>query len=471
MYWSPEVEHGNIEYKRQLINVPQVRIEKLTSQMKWRLNEGRGEAIYVIGIEDDGFLIGIPQKELIATQNILQKIAKTLSCKVTVISDISGQHGIVRKLLIRKTTDHTYINIRIAVCGSENSGKSTLIAVLNQNKLDNGHGSMRIHCFNHLHEMESGKTSSISHQLLGFDSKGKCVNDTHYEFDTISGETSLSTIVDKSHKIISFIDLPGFNNYSKTSLRGLTNNYPDYCLLVIDCITDSIIEYSKLINTLNIPIILVITKKDLINHTINVTAIKHIKSFYISSVTGDGLDEFKSYLNLLPQCNDWSHLDSHNREFIIEKKYFIDGVGTIVSGVLSSGKISINDELLLGPDNTGKFHKVKITSIYRNYKSVDFIRSGQFATCCLNNVHMEIRAGQVLLDKPMYSLTLQVLINTNKLKNKRILMQCHAIRQIVEVIKIHDNIITIKLLQRPEYFRKGMNVIFNNKFIGIITKL
>ena len=108
---------------------------------------------------------------------------------------------------------------------------------------------------------------------------------------------------------------------------------------------------------------------------------------------------------------------------------------------MSSGKVSINDELLLGPDNTGKFHKVKITSIYRNYKSVDIIRSGQFATFCLSNVHIDICAGHVLLDKPQYSLTLQVLNNTNKLKNKRILMQCHAIRQIVEVINIHDNII------------------------------
>ena len=57
-----EVEHGNIEYKRQLSNTSQNKIEKLTSQMKWRLNEGRGEAIYVIGIEDNGFLIGISQK-------------------------------------------------------------------------------------------------------------------------------------------------------------------------------------------------------------------------------------------------------------------------------------------------------------------------------------------------------------------------------------------------------------------------
>jgi len=46
----PEPEQGNIEYKLKLINPSSQRFEHLVTQMKWRLREGHGEAIYQIGI-------------------------------------------------------------------------------------------------------------------------------------------------------------------------------------------------------------------------------------------------------------------------------------------------------------------------------------------------------------------------------------------------------------------------------------
>lgn len=45
----PEPEQGNIEYKLKLINPSSQRFEHLVTQMKWRLREGHGEAIYQIG--------------------------------------------------------------------------------------------------------------------------------------------------------------------------------------------------------------------------------------------------------------------------------------------------------------------------------------------------------------------------------------------------------------------------------------
>lgn len=47
----PEPEQGNIEYKLKLINPSSQRFEHLVTQMKWRLREGHGEAIYQIGIK------------------------------------------------------------------------------------------------------------------------------------------------------------------------------------------------------------------------------------------------------------------------------------------------------------------------------------------------------------------------------------------------------------------------------------
>jgi GTPase len=60
------------------------------------------------------------------------------------------------------------------VAGSLDSGKSTLVAVLTNGQkgrplLDNGQGSARMNVFKHKHEIESGRTSSLSHHMLAYD--------------------------------------------------------------------------------------------------------------------------------------------------------------------------------------------------------------------------------------------------------------------------------------------------------------
>jgi GTPase len=55
--------------------------------------------------------------------------------------------------------------------GSADAGKSTLLGVLTQGQLDNGRGRARLNMFRHLHEVQSGRTSSISHEILGFNSQ------------------------------------------------------------------------------------------------------------------------------------------------------------------------------------------------------------------------------------------------------------------------------------------------------------
>ena len=61
--------------------------------------------------------------------------------------------------------------LRVACIGSTQAGKSTLVAVLSAGTLDNGHGSARTSVMRHPHELESGATSCISQQVLGFDAQ------------------------------------------------------------------------------------------------------------------------------------------------------------------------------------------------------------------------------------------------------------------------------------------------------------
>jgi len=62
------------------------------------------------------------------------------------------------------------------VVGNVDAGKSTLLGVLTHGELDNGRGLARMKLFRHKHEMESGRTSSVGNDILGFDAIGNVVN-------------------------------------------------------------------------------------------------------------------------------------------------------------------------------------------------------------------------------------------------------------------------------------------------------
>ena len=63
--------------------------------------------------------------------------------------------------------------VRIAVIGNVDSGKSTLVGVLTKCVLDDGRGAARQLVFNYEHEKQNGRTSSIAHEIMGFKSSGQ----------------------------------------------------------------------------------------------------------------------------------------------------------------------------------------------------------------------------------------------------------------------------------------------------------
>lgn len=60
--------------------------------------------------------------------------------------------------------------------GLEGSGKSTLIGVLVSGQKDNGLGSARNSVHKHYQEILMGKTTSVNHHILGFNTNGDVTN-------------------------------------------------------------------------------------------------------------------------------------------------------------------------------------------------------------------------------------------------------------------------------------------------------
>lgn len=93
---------------------------------------------------------------------------------LTVLSSFSLQHSPVLKLVLFALFFlFCYLFSRVAVVGNVDAGKSTLLGVLTHGELDNGRGFARQKLFRHKHEMESGRTSSVGNDILGFDQEGQ----------------------------------------------------------------------------------------------------------------------------------------------------------------------------------------------------------------------------------------------------------------------------------------------------------
>ncbi|KAI0319701.1 hypothetical protein OF83DRAFT_754087 [Amylostereum chailletii] len=85
---SAEVEEGNVEYKLHLIHPSPARFARLVTQLKWRLLEGGGQALYELGVADSGSLIGLAPEDLKDTLDTLRSMAAEIGARVVVVKEI-----------------------------------------------------------------------------------------------------------------------------------------------------------------------------------------------------------------------------------------------------------------------------------------------------------------------------------------------------------------------------------------------
>ena len=149
----------------------------------------------------------------------------------------------IRDYLMRKclTDTEDFIEVRVAVVGNVDSGKSTLLGVLTHSILDDGRGEARCKLFRHKHEIETGRTSSVGNDILGFDACGCVMNDEVVQHHPNSTGSSVAArhnleweeICKRSSKVLTFIDLAGHEKYLKTTVFGMTGLAPDFCMLMV----------------------------------------------------------------------------------------------------------------------------------------------------------------------------------------------------------------------------------------------
>eukprot|EP00457_Paulinella_chromatophora_P001674 gb/GEZN01001676.1/.p1 GENE.gb/GEZN01001676.1/~~gb/GEZN01001676.1/.p1 ORF type:complete len:937 (-),score=190.53 gb/GEZN01001676.1/:75-2819(-) len=427
-----EKETGNVEYKWKLVGKDRHRIKRLITQMNYRLTEGKGEAIYELGVLDTGHPLGVTDEELIESILLIKRMAGELRCEVLVLRVAKGEKGKLAEVLVRKLSDGDFIDVRVSVLGNQGSGKSTLVGVLASGKLDDGKGLARMNVFRHRHEMEAGSTSSISRQILGFDGQGNVTNSS-----TMFGLASWAEIVEDSNKVLTFLDLAGNERHFKTTLDGLLGHQPDYVMVVVPAekgITRIMKEHLGVSLALKIPLFIALTKIDIVTSQALQSTLKKLQTllaehahkqpelvmpgtprpelaeralklastcpiFPISSVDGKGLSELKTFLFHIPKHKDWSLLQTLPAHAVVMDHFEVNGVGPVAASMVLQGIVQPGDELLLGPDPTGQFSPVKIASIHLKRAPAKRALAGQTVTFAFEDGEQNVRPRRDQLRK------------------------------------------------------------------------
>jgi len=81
-----EDDFGNKEYKWKIVpeddSKMNFKCNKLASQMMYRLYEGEGKAVYIIGILDNGLPVGLNETDIYKTITMFNNITKIINCNI-----------------------------------------------------------------------------------------------------------------------------------------------------------------------------------------------------------------------------------------------------------------------------------------------------------------------------------------------------------------------------------------------------
>ncbi|KAF8926436.1 hypothetical protein BGZ58_011182 [Dissophora ornata] len=543
----------DLSLKEQFLNPTESNIESLQTLLAARIREGSGETLFEIGVEEDGTPMNLTDAEYQTALATVRTAASAVDAEVAIMYEKNSglspspstqadhKENTDAPVIPEQTTDgdqvifktsyamirkipksvEELLELRVAVVGNV----STLLGVLTKGVLDDGRGKARVNLFRHKHEIDSGRTSSVGMEILGFDAKSQPVPTVSHgrnaPWDEICG---------KAAKVLSFIDLAGHERYLKTTVFGMTGCAPDFVMLMIGSnagIVGMTKEHLGLSLALGVPVLVVITKIDMCPPNVLENTVKQltkilksagcrkipmfVKShedvvvtagnfvsericpiFQVSNVTGEGLDLLKNFLNILPISQKYNK--DEPVEYQITDTFSVPFVGTVVSGVVMNGIVHAGDQLYLGPDGNGAFQMVTVKSIQRKRLNVPLACAGQSASFGLKKIRRStIRKGMVMLDKETtppprgcreFEAEILVLYHSTTIGHKyQAMLHCGAVRQTARVLAMDkpDQILrtgdraTVRFqFLQPAYLKIGARLIFREgrtKGIGKVSKI
>ncbi len=215
---------------------------------------------------------------------------------------------------------------------------------------------------------------------------------------------------------IGIVDVPGHRDFIGNMLAGVGGI--DAVVLVIaadEGVMPQTKEHLAILDLLQIPTGMVaLTKTDLvpdpewldlvesdIRESLAGTVLEDAPFVRVSARKGEGLDEFLATLtNLLK--NKPERLDLGRPRLPIDRVFTIAGFGTVVTGTLADGSLSIGDEIVVLP--SGK--KGRVRGLQTHKKKEEFSVPGSRTAVNISGISLEdIRRGEVVVKPNQYEST------------------------------------------------------------------
>lgn len=209
-----------------------------------------------------------------------------------------------------------------------------------------------------------------------------------------------------SKKRVGIVDVPGHEKFIKNMLAGACGI--DIVLLVIaadEGVMPQTIEHLDILNYLDVKRgIIVLTKCDLVDEEF-IELVKDdirekTKGLFIEgapivevdSVSRRGLDKLVQKIDEISEDIEEKKTDAPSR-MSIDRVFSLKGFGTIVTGTLIEGKISVDDEMTIYPSEK----KVKVRNLQVHGCDVKTAYAGQRTAINLSNIKVsEIQRGDVI---------------------------------------------------------------------------
>lgn len=209
-----------------------------------------------------------------------------------------------------------------------------------------------------------------------------------------------------SKKRVGIVDVPGHEKFIKNMLAGACGI--DIVLLVIaadEGVMPQTIEHLDILNYLDVKKgIIVLTKCDLVDEEF-IELVKDdirekTKGLFIEgapivevdSVSRRGLDKLVQKIDEISEDIEEKKTDAPSR-MSIDRVFSLKGFGTIVTGTLIEGKISVDDEMTIYPSEK----KVKVRNLQVHGCDVKTAYAGQRTAINLSNIKVsEIQRGDVI---------------------------------------------------------------------------
>ncbi len=207
-------------------------------------------------------------------------------------------------------------------------------------------------------------------------------------------------------KEVSIVDVPGHEDFIKNMLAGVYGI--DAALLIIaadEGVEQQTREHLAILDLLKVDRgIVVLTKKDLVDaeglelatmeaeEAVKGTTLEGAPVIAVSSVTGDGIPELKAAISRMLETTP-APRDIGRPRLSIDRRFAVKGFGTVVTGTLIDGKLSVGQEIEIMPPGL----RGHIRGLETHKKKVETALPGTRVAVNLANVPAErVERGMVI---------------------------------------------------------------------------